>query len=113
MQSDLKKYRIEYDTWFHESVLHNDGEIQDTLKILTEKGMTYELDGALWYKATDFGAEKDEVLVRKNGNPTYFAADIAYHRNNSSGALTGASISGRRPSRTRCQNEGRYERRRA
>lgn len=80
-QSDLKKYRIEYDTWFHESVLHNDGEIQDTLKILTEKGMTYELDGALWYKATDFGAEKDEVLVRKNGNPTYFAADIAYHRN--------------------------------
>ena len=81
MQSDLKKYRIEYDTWFHESVLHNDGEIQDTLKILMEKGMTYELDGALWYKATDFGAEKDEVLVRKNGNPTYFAADIAYHRN--------------------------------
>lgn len=81
MQSDLKKYRIEYDTWFHESVLHNDGEIQDTLKILTEKGMTYELDGALWYKATDFGAEKDEVLIRKNGNPTYFAADIAYHRN--------------------------------
>ena len=81
MQSDLKKYRIEYDTWFHESVLHNDGEIQDTLKILTEKGMTYELDGALWYKASDFGAEKDEVLVRKNGNPTYFAADIAYHRN--------------------------------
>lgn len=81
MQSDLKKYRIEYGTWFHESVLHNDGEIQDTLKILTEKGMTYELDGALWYKATDFGAEKDEVLVRKNGNPTYFAADIAYHRN--------------------------------
>ena len=62
-------------------MLHNDGEIQDTLKILTEKGMTYELDGALWYKATDFGAEKDEVLVRKNGNPTYFAADIAYHRN--------------------------------
>ena len=81
MQSDLKKYRIEYDTWFHESVLHNDGEIQDTLKMLTEKGMTYELDGALWYKATDCGAEKDEVLVRKNGNPTYFAADIAYHRN--------------------------------
>ena len=81
MQFDLKKYRIVYDTWFHESVLHNDGEIQDTLKILTEKGMTYELDGALWYKATDFGAEKDEVLVRKNGNPTYFAADIAYHRN--------------------------------
>lgn len=81
MQSDLKKYRIEYDTWFHESSLHRNGEIQETLKLLTEKGMTYELDGALWYKATAYGAEKDEVLVRQNGNPTYFAADIAYHRN--------------------------------
>ena len=96
MQSDLKKYRIEYDTWFHESVLHNDGEIQDTLKILTEKGMTYELDGALWYKATDFGAEKDEVLVRKNGNPTYFAADIAYHRHvaRMKGAMNAVGLDG-------------------
>lgn len=81
MQSDLKKYRIEYDTWFHESLLHNDGEIDETLNILAAKGMTYESDDALWYRATDYGAEKDEVLVRKNGNPTYFAADIAYHRN--------------------------------
>ena len=49
--------------------------------LLTQRGFTYEKDGALWYRATDFGAEKDEVLVRQNGNPTYFAADIAYHRN--------------------------------
>ncbi len=81
MQSDMEKYRIKYDVWFKESILHNDGEILDTINILKEKGLTYELDGALWYKATDFGAEKDEVLIRKNGTPTYFAADIAYHRN--------------------------------
>ena len=81
MQADLKKYGIAYDEWFLESRLHNDGELEETIQILREKGMTYEKDGALWYRATDFGAEKDEVLVRQNGNPTYFAADIAYHRN--------------------------------
>lgn len=81
MKDDLKKYRIEYDRWFLESSLHNDGELQETLDLLTERGYTYEKDGALWYRATEFGAEKDEVLVRQNGNPTYFAADIAYHRN--------------------------------
>ncbi len=81
MKSDLRKYRIEYDTWFHESVLHQDGELAETIAILNERGVTYEQEGALWYQATRFGAEKDEVLVRQNGNPTYFAADIAYHRN--------------------------------
>lgn len=62
-------------------MLHNDGELKATIDLLTEKGMTYEKDGALWYKASEHGGEKDEVLVRANGNPTYFAADIAYHRN--------------------------------
>lgn len=81
MQDDLKKYRIEYDQWFLESTLHNNGELKEALDLLTQRGFTYEKDGALWYRATDFGAEKDEVLVRQNGNPTYFAADIAYHRN--------------------------------
>lgn len=81
MKSDLLKYRIEYDTWFCESLLHNDGELAETIDILKEKGVTYEQNGALWYQATRFGAEKDEVLVRQNGNPTYFSADIAYHRN--------------------------------
>lgn len=81
MKSDLEKYRITFDRWFHEIDLHNNGEISETIDILKNNGMTYELDNALWYRATKFGAEKDEVLVRKNGMPTYFAADIAYHRN--------------------------------
>lgn len=81
MKKDLEKYRILYDNWFLESTLHDDGELDETIQILKDRGMTYEKDGALWYKATDSGAEKDEVLVRQNGSPTYFAADIAYHRN--------------------------------
>ena len=81
MKRDMEKYRIHYDLWFLESTLHNDGELAETIQILKDKGFTYEKDGALWYNAMRFGAEKDEVLVRQNGNPTYFAADIAYHRN--------------------------------
>ncbi|MDD5953079.1 MAG: arginine--tRNA ligase [Oscillospiraceae bacterium] len=81
MQSDLNKYRITYDKWFLESELHQNGEVAETIQILKGRGMTYEKEGALWYKATAYGAEKDDVLVRQNGNPTYFAADIAYHRN--------------------------------
>lgn len=98
MKDNLTKYRIEYDTWFHESVLHNDGELADTIELMKEKGLTYEKDGALWYKNIDVQTErlkkqglsqesidklelKDDVLIRANGNPTYFAADIAYHRN--------------------------------
>ncbi len=81
MKSDLEKYRITYDRWFLESTIHQDGELQQVVDILKDKGLTYEKEGALWYKATQFGAEKDEVLIRQNGNPTYFTADIAYHRN--------------------------------
>lgn len=81
MHENLDKYRIYYDMWFHESTLYKNGELEETLKLLKEKGLTYEKDGAVWYKATEHGGEKDEVLVRANGNPTYFAADIAYHRN--------------------------------
>ena len=81
MKTDLKKYRIVYDNWFLESTLHNDGELDETIRILKDRGMTYEKDGALWYRATASGAEKDEVLIRQNGTPTYFAVDIAYHRN--------------------------------
>ena len=81
MKADIAKYRIVYDQWFLESTLHESGQVRDTIRLLTDKGLTYEKEGALWYRATDFGAEKDEVLVRANGNPTYFAADIAYHRN--------------------------------
>ena len=81
MQKDLKKYGITYDQWFLESTIHKNGELQETIEELTKRGYTYEKDGALWYKATEFGSDKDDVLVRQNGNPTYFAADIAYHRN--------------------------------
>ncbi len=81
MQNDLKKYGIIYDQWFLESTLHQNGELQETVNELKKRGYTYIKDGALWYKATDFGADKDDVLIRQNGNPTYFAADIAYHRN--------------------------------
>ena len=81
MHHDMEKYRIFYDEWFRESIVHNSGELKETIDLLTSKGMTYEKDGALWYKASENGGEKDEVLVRANGHPTYFAADIAYHRN--------------------------------
>ena len=81
MKKDMLRYRIEFDEWFHESKLHENGEVAEAIKELKDRGLTYDLDGALWYKAKEFGAEKDEVLLRKNGNPTYFAADIAYHRN--------------------------------
>ncbi len=81
MHRDLEKYRITYDRWFLESSLHESGEVKDVVDLLTGKGLTYEKDGAVWYKASENGGEKDEVLIRANGNPTYFAADIAYHRN--------------------------------
>lgn len=98
MKAAMAKYRIDYDLWFSELTLHNGGELKETIDILTEKGYTYEKDGALWYKNIEVQTEmllaqgktqeyidklelKDDVLIRANGNPTYFAADIAYHRN--------------------------------
>ncbi len=79
MKDDLSHYRIRYDRWFHESSLYEKGLVDKVVGILTDKGLTYEKEGALWYRASEFGAEKDEVLIRGNGNATYFAADIAYH----------------------------------
>ncbi len=98
MHRDMEKYRIHYDRWFMESVLHEGGELNETIELLKQRGMTYEKDGALWYKNKEVLTEKllaegksqaeidklefkDDVLVRANGHPTYFAADIAYHRN--------------------------------
>ena len=77
----LEKYRIVYDTWFRESTLHNDGSVKDIIEKLKASGHTYEKDGALWFRTTDFGDEKDRVLVRENGIPTYLVPDIAYHYN--------------------------------
>ena len=98
MRKAMEKYRIDYDLWFSELTLHNGGELKETIDILTKGGYTYEKDGALWYKNKEVQTEmllaagknqeyidklelKDDVLIRANGNPTYFAADIAYHRN--------------------------------
>ena len=98
MRSDLERYGIRYDQWFFESSLHESGYVADSVKKLTEKGYTYEKDGALWLKTGQIIAEnlkkagksdediaklelKDDVLRRANGFYTYFAADIAYHRN--------------------------------
>ncbi len=93
LKEDLGKYRINYDVWFLESELHKSGAVKAVVDKLTEKGLTYEKDGAIWYKAGEFTSKysnakakdedevKDEVLVRQNGNPTYFTADIAYHYN--------------------------------
>ncbi len=79
LETDLAKYRIHYDRWFKESTLHADGSVDKVIKLLKEKGHTYESEGATWFKATEFGADKDFVLVRSNGFPTYIVPDIAYH----------------------------------
>ena len=80
MKADMEKYRVHYDCWYLESDLHKSGKVMGVVDYLRDRGLTYEKDGAVWYKATEFGGEKDEVLVRANGNPTYFTADIAYHK---------------------------------
>ena len=98
MKTDLARYGIQYDEWFFESSLHESGYVADSVAMLTERGYTYEKDGALWLKTSEIMAEnlkkagksdadieklglKDDVLRRANGFYTYFAADIAYHRN--------------------------------
>ncbi|MBR4909932.1 MAG: arginine--tRNA ligase [Clostridia bacterium] len=81
LKEDLKKYRIEYDTWFKESTLHESGATGEVINKLKESGHTYTEEDALWFKATDFGCDKDFVLVRANGVPTYIVPDIAYHYN--------------------------------
>ena len=98
MKEDLRRYKIEYDEWFLESTLHDSGYVAETVNLLTEKGWTYEAEGALWLRTSGLLREKylregktpeqvdklelkDDVLRRANGFYTYFAADIAYHRN--------------------------------
>lgn len=81
LEEDLLKYRIKYNHWFKESTLHNNGAVDEVINKLKEKGVTYEKEGALWFKASEFGNDKDIVLVRANGIPTYIVPDIAYHYN--------------------------------
>ncbi|MGB9976891.1 arginine--tRNA ligase [Thermovenabulum sp.] len=80
MRQDLENFGVNFDIWFSERSLHESGKVLKTIEELKERGYAYEKDGALWFAATKFGVPKDEVLVRQNGIPTYFAADIAYHK---------------------------------
>ena len=77
----MLQYRIKYDNWFKESTLHADGSVAKIIEKFKELGVTYEQDGALWFKASKFGNDKDVVLIRANGIPTYIVPDIAYHYN--------------------------------
>ena len=81
IQKTMEQFGVHYDVWFRESELYRTGEVAETIHQLCDTGKAYEKDGATWFGATAFGADKDEVLVRSNGIPTYFAADIAYHKN--------------------------------
>lgn len=79
IKDDLKAFGIEFDCWFSEQSLADKGLVSDTLQVLNDGDMLYEKDGATWFRATDYGDEKDRVVVRENGKTTYFASDIAYH----------------------------------
>jgi len=81
IRETLHDFGVEYDVWFSEQSLHDSGAVRSSMEELEKKGYIYEKEGAHWLKSTQFGDEKDEVVIRSNGSPTYFAADIAYHRN--------------------------------
>lgn len=79
IEEDLGEFGVKFDRWFSEQSLTADGRIDEALGILRERNMLYEKDGATWFRATDYGDEKDRVVIRENGAKTYFASDIAYH----------------------------------
>ncbi len=81
LKEDLEAFNVTFDVWFSEQTLHDAGAIKAACTLLDERGYMYEKDGALWLKATEYGDDKDRVVIRDNGVPTYFAADIAYHGN--------------------------------
>ena len=81
IRQDLEEFGVRYDRWFSERSLTDDGAIDHALDLLRRNGVVYSKDGAEWFRATDFGDEKDRVVVRENGAKTYFASDIAYHLN--------------------------------
>lgn len=81
LKEDLAAFKVEFDVWFSERTLHEANAIQETCDVLLKNGNIYEKDGALWLKSTACGDDKDRVVIRDNGVPTYLAADIAYHRN--------------------------------
>ncbi|MDR3270481.1 MAG: arginine--tRNA ligase [Peptococcaceae bacterium] len=80
MRETLAEFGVTYDVWFSEQSLHDSGAVRQVMEEMDRLGYIYEKDGALWLRSTQMGDDKDEVVVRGNGTPTYFAADIAYHR---------------------------------
>lgn len=80
IQQDLRDFGVVHDTWFSEQSLFDSGKVDESIAYLKDKGFLYENEGALWFRTTDFGDDKDRVVVRGNGVTTYFASDIAYHR---------------------------------
>ncbi|MDU2239466.1 MAG: arginine--tRNA ligase [Paenibacillus sp.] len=81
IQRDLERFRVRFDVWFSETSLYQDGQVEASLAELRDKGQTYELDGATWLRTTEYGDDKDRVLVKNDGTYTYLTPDIAYHRN--------------------------------
>ena len=81
MKVDMARYQVNYDCWFLESDLHDSGYVAETVELMEKGGFLYEKDGAKWLRTSDFGSEKDEVIVKSNGFYTYYAVDLAYHRN--------------------------------
>ena len=81
IRTTLQRFGLEFDVWFNESSLYGSGEIERTLAALRERGYAYDADGAVWFRTTEFGTDKDRVLVKSSGEPTYRLPDIAYHVN--------------------------------
>lgn len=81
IKKDLKNFGVEFDVWFSEKSLYEQDKLQKVIELLKQRGFLYEKEGALWLKSTDFGDEKDRVVIRENNIPTYFASDIVYHQN--------------------------------
>lgn len=80
MREELRSFRVEFDVWFSETRLHEEGRVQQVISDLLARGVAYVQDDAIWLRTTDYGDDKDRVLIRSNERPTYFAADIAYHQ---------------------------------
>jgi len=79
IKNDLKEFGVEFDVWFSEKSLYSSGKVDEAIQFLKDKGLVYERDGAVWLKTTQFGDDKDRVLIKSDGSYTYFAGDIAYH----------------------------------